>query len=44
MIPTTETSNKPRNTTPAPLDHAKCLAATLLSARGEASGDRKSVV
>jgi malonyl-CoA decarboxylase len=38
MIPTTETSNKPRNTTLAPLDHAKRLAATLFSARGEASG------
>ncbi|HEV7413908.1 MAG TPA: malonyl-CoA decarboxylase N-terminal domain-containing protein, partial [Casimicrobiaceae bacterium] len=38
MIPNTETSNKLRNTTLAPLDHTKRLAATLLSARGEASG------
>jgi malonyl-CoA decarboxylase len=38
MILTSATSNKPRNTTLVPLDHAKRLAATLLSARGEASG------
>jgi malonyl-CoA decarboxylase len=37
MIPTAETSNKPRNPTPAPLDYAKRLAATLLSVRGESS-------
>ena len=38
MTTMTETTSQPRNATPSPLDHAKQLAATLLSERGEASG------
>jgi malonyl-CoA decarboxylase len=38
MNPITQTSGQQRNTQPASLDHAKQLAAKLLSERGEASG------
>jgi hypothetical protein len=38
MTPTAKTSSKPRNATQAGFDHAKRLAATLLSERSEASG------
>ena len=38
MTEMTETASNPRSMTPAPLAHAKQLAATLLSERGEASG------
>ncbi len=38
MTPNAQTSSGLSNSKPAPLDHAKQLAATLLSERGEASG------
>ena len=38
MSPTSHTSNDRSDVRPARLDHAKQLAATLLSERGEASG------
>src|ERR1700722_9930607 len=38
MIPNTQTSSDLSNSKPEPIDHAKQLARTLLSERGEASG------
>src|SRR4051794_33827272 len=38
MTPNTQTLTSRSSSTPAPVDHAKQLAATLLSLRGEASG------
>ena len=38
MTTNTQTSSDPSNSKPAPIDHAKQLATTLLSERGEASG------
>ena len=42
MTPNTQTLSGPSSSKPAPVNHAKQLAATLLSQRGEASGAQVS--